>query len=150
MADNVQLPATGTGTADVIAATDKIGGVDYQRIKVDWGPDGTATDVDKTAAAALPVQSVGTGTNASSQVTVTNSSTTIIAARAGRRGVLVLNKQTVAVAIDSSGGTAVYATHFVLDPGAAMFLSVTNAITGITSAAYTATGDAKLHLVELF
>ena len=146
MADNVAITA-GTGTT---IATDDVAGVQVQRVKETWGPDGTATDVDKTAAAALPVQSVGTGTNASSQVTVTNSSTTIIAARAGRRGVLIVNKQTVAVSIDASGGTAVYATHFVLDPGASLFLPVTNAVTGITSAAYTATGDAKLHLVEAF
>ena len=99
---------------------------------------------------ALAVGSVGTATNAASQVTISNASTTIIAARSGRRGVQVLNKQTVAVSIDVSGGTAVYATHFVLDPGAAVFLPVTNAVTGITSAAYSASGDAKLHLIEVF
>lgn len=44
MADNVTLPPTGTGTADVIVATDKIGGIDYQRIKATIGADGTAVD----------------------------------------------------------------------------------------------------------
>ena len=147
MADNVAITA-GAGTT--IATDDVGGGVQVQRIKNTWGPDGTATDADKTAAAAFPIQDVGTGTNAASQVTVTNASTTIIALRAGRRGILILNKQTVAVAVDASGGTAVYATHFVLDPGASVFLPVTNAVTGITSAAYTASGDAKLHLIELY
>ena len=147
MADNVAITA-GAGTT--IATDDVGGGVQVQRTKVTWGADGTATDVAATAAAALPVMPTGSGTNAASQVTITNSSTTVIAARAGRRGVLVLNKQTVAVSIDTSGGTAVYATHFVLDPGAAIFLPVTNAVTAITSAAYTASGDAKLHLVELY
>ncbi len=99
---------------------------------------------------AVNVSDVGTGTNAASQVTVTNSSTTIIASRAGRRGVLLLNRQTVAVSVDASGGSAVYATHFVLDPGASVYLPVTSAVTGITSAAYTASGDAKVHLLELF
>lgn len=48
MADNTQLPATGTGTADIVVATDKIGGVDYQRTKLVWGLDGTATDASAT------------------------------------------------------------------------------------------------------
>lgn len=157
--DNVTLPVTGTGTADVKAATREVtysgdAGVDVQvvGIAVFAGSDDakTVTDVAKTAAGGFPTSEMGTGTNAASQVTITNSSTTVIAAREGRRGVLVLNKQTVAVSIDASGGTAVYATHFVLDPGASIFLPVTNAVTGITSAAYSASGDANLHLVELF
>lgn len=44
MADNVTLPPTGTGTADVVVATDKIGGIDYQRIKPNLGADGVVTD----------------------------------------------------------------------------------------------------------
>lgn len=44
MADNVTLPPTGTGTADVIVASDKIGGIDYQRIKPNLGADGVVTD----------------------------------------------------------------------------------------------------------
>lgn len=46
MADNVTLPATGTGTADVIVATDKIAGVDYQQVKlVDGTLDSTTVIV---------------------------------------------------------------------------------------------------------
>lgn len=41
MADNTTLP----GTGDVISADD-IAGVKVQRVKVQYGPDGTATDVD--------------------------------------------------------------------------------------------------------
>lgn len=149
MADNKLLPPTGTGTANVTVATDEIGGVDYQRIKVDWGPNGTATDADRTAAAAFPTKDVGTGTNAAGQVTVTNSPTTIVSAREGRLGVVVLNLQTVAVYIDPSGGTAA-TSHFRLDPGASITLPVTTAITGITSASYSASGDAKVHYMELY
>lgn len=134
------------------------GGTQYTEADTDASITGTAMlweDASDTLRAVsvakpLPVQAVGTGTNAASQVTITNSSTTVIAARAGRRGVGILNKQTVRVSIDISGGTAVYATHFVLDPGAWIFLPVTNAVTAITSAAYTASGDAKLHLTELY
>lgn len=92
----------------------------------------------------------GAGTGASAQVTVTNSSTTIIAARAARRTVLITNKQTVAVSVDASGGAAVYATHYVLDPGASLTLETAGAVTGITSAAYSASGDAKVHTIELY
>ena len=48
MADNVTSNAANT------VATDDIGGVHWQRIKVGWGADGTATDV--SAAAPLPVK----------------------------------------------------------------------------------------------
>jgi len=149
MADNKQLPPTGTGTADIVVATDEIAGVDYQRIKVDWGANGTATDVDATAAAALPTREIGVGAGASAQTTITNSSANVIAARAGRRAVLILNLQTVAVYLDASGGTAA-TTHFRLDPGASVVLPIATAVTGITSAAYTASGDAKVHTIELY
>ena len=149
MADNVTLPPTGTGTADVIVATDKIGGVDYQRIKNAWGADGTATDTDATAAAAFPVRDIGVGAGASAQTTISSTSATVIAARAGRRAVLFLNLQTVAVYLDASGGTAT-TSHFRLDPGASCVLPIATAVTGITSAAYTASGDAKVHTIELY
>lgn len=57
MADNKQLPATGTGTADIIVATDQIGGVDYQRVKAVWGADGSANDT--SAANPMPVVQTG-------------------------------------------------------------------------------------------
>lgn len=49
MADNVTLPGTGD-----VAAADDIGGVKHQLIKVEYGPDGSATMVD--TAAGLPTQ----------------------------------------------------------------------------------------------
>jgi hypothetical protein len=147
MADNVQITA-GSGTT--IATDDIGGGVQVQRFKATWGVDGTATDVQRTAAAALPETSVGTGTNATSQVTVTNGSTTIVSAREGRRGVLLYNLQTVAVYIEVDG-TAATTSNFRLDPGASMFLPVTTAVTGITSAAYSASpADAQVHVCELY
>ena len=52
MADNVAITA-GSGTT---IATDDIGGVQYQRVKVTWGPDATANDTDAASGKALPVQ----------------------------------------------------------------------------------------------
>lgn len=43
MADNVTLPATGTGTATPVIASDDVAGVQYQRVKVDHGGDGAAS-----------------------------------------------------------------------------------------------------------
>ena len=37
MADNKQLPATGTGTADIVVATDEITGTDWQKLKIGDG-----------------------------------------------------------------------------------------------------------------
>ena len=53
MADNTTLNA---GSGGDVIATDDVGGVKYQRVKVTHGADGTATDA--SAAAPLPVQDV--------------------------------------------------------------------------------------------
>ena len=45
MADNVTLPASGTGTATPVIATDDVGGVHYQRVKPDLGGDGATVAV---------------------------------------------------------------------------------------------------------
>lgn len=50
MADNSTLPATGE-----VIASDDIGGVKYQRMKLVWGADGTANDTDTAAGKQLPV-----------------------------------------------------------------------------------------------
>lgn len=54
MTDNLLIK---TG-ADAAVATDEIGGVHHQRIKIQHGADGTATDV--SSASPLPVTRVGT------------------------------------------------------------------------------------------
>lgn len=43
MADNVQLPVTGTGTADSIVATDDVSGAHYQKIKIANGEADSTT-----------------------------------------------------------------------------------------------------------
>lgn len=155
MADNKVLPATGAGTANIRVATREVtysgDTADAQAVGlvVFAGSDDAKTATDVTAADPLPTADIGTDTGASSQVTVTNSTTTIISSRAGRRGVLMTNNQTVAVYIDASGGTAT-TSHFRLDPGASLYLPLAGAISGITSAAYTASGDFKVHVIEVY
>src|SRR4051812_37049676 len=56
MADNIPL-SLGTGDGAVLASDD-VAGVQFQRIKVTWGVDGTCTDT--SAANPLPVVQTGT------------------------------------------------------------------------------------------
>lgn len=46
MADNVTIPATGTGSATPVVATDDVASVHYQRIKLVGGADGSAARLD--------------------------------------------------------------------------------------------------------
>ena len=55
MADNSNLPLTGSGDATLVVAMDDISGVKYQRAKIAWGVDGAA--VDASASDPLPVNS---------------------------------------------------------------------------------------------
>lgn len=74
MADNVAITA-GSGTS---IAADDVGGVFYQRVKVTWGPDGTANDADVATGKPLPVQlrhSTGKGPLAGEYETVAASQT---------------------------------------------------------------------------
>lgn len=111
-----------------------------------------ATDSRTINAQAVEVQrmvELGNTTGAGTQVTVTNSSTSILSARDTRKAALLVNNQTVPVYIDPSGGSAT-TSMFRLDPGAAVVIPTTSAITGITSAAYSASGDAKVHVIETY
>lgn len=56
MADNVTIPATGSGTATPVIATDDITSVHHQLVKIEWGPDGTANQTDVASGKPLPVQ----------------------------------------------------------------------------------------------
>lgn len=90
MVDNVTLNS-GSGGASL--ATDDIGGVHHQRVKVQFGADGTATDV--SSAAPLPVD-----LGANNDVTITSGS---ITANAGT------NLNTSALALESGGNLATLA-----------------------------------------
>src|SRR5215203_3388823 len=53
MVDNVSISE---GDGDKTIATDDVGGVQYQRIKISWGGDGSATEVDTASGKPFPVQ----------------------------------------------------------------------------------------------
>lgn len=108
-----------------------------------------ATDERSIASTTVHIQRVGeigAGTGATGQTTISNSSTAIAAARETRKRIVIVNRQTVPVFIDP-GGTATTG-DFRLDPGEGLTLYSTAAINAITNAAYTASGDAKVHYIE--
>ena len=106
-----------------------------------------ATDDRTIAATSVQLQRViatgGTG-GASAQVTVSNSSTTIKAADDTRLQITIVNHQTVPIFVDPGGGTAT-TSNGRLNPGDSLTLYTTSLVTAITTAAYTAAGDAKVH-----
>jgi hypothetical protein len=85
---------------------------------------------------------------ANGQVTVTNTHTTIAAARETRKSIVVINRQTVAVWVGIA--TVTSANGVRLDPGDAITLTTTALIDGITAAAYSGTGDALVQYVETY
>lgn len=74
MADNVQLPPTGTGTADVVIATDDSSGAHVQLIKLAYSGDGLRTAVSAGSSGLL----VDLGSN--NDVTVTGTVTANLSA----------------------------------------------------------------------
>ncbi len=113
MTDNVAITA-GSGTS---IASDDIGGAHYQRVKVTWGPDGTANDADTATGKAIPVQvrsatglvPIGEPTDAKSTATDTTSVSGIS-----------LWKQisaSVQAAASSLAGTITVGTHAVTASG---------------------------------
>ncbi|MFZ5676322.1 MAG: hypothetical protein ACOZAM_25460 [Pseudomonadota bacterium] len=58
MADNVIIPATGGGTATPVIATDDVGGIHYQAVKIDLGGDGVSSPLlrgQQAAANGIPI-----------------------------------------------------------------------------------------------
>lgn len=122
MADNVAVTA-GSGTT----------------VATDERTIGSAVHVQRVAPHGTPAITVG-------QVEVSNANTAIVAVDATRMSVTLVNRQTVAVFIDDATATT---SAFRLDPGDSITLGTGAVINGITSAAYTAVGDAKVHYVAM-
>lgn len=123
MADNVNISPSGSTPV----------GTDERTI------GGTAVHVQRVAPHGAPNITVA-------QVTVSNSSTAIIAADSTRQSVTLVNRQTVAIWIDDATATT---SGFRLDPGDSITLNCSSVVNGITSAAYSAVGDAKVHVLSV-
>jgi hypothetical protein len=123
MADTVEVTA-GSGT---VIATDE------RTIS------SVAAHVQRVAPHGCPAITVG-------QVEVSNSSTAILAADSTRMSVTLVNRQLVSVYIDDATATT---SGFRLDPGDSITLGTGAVINGITSSAYSASGDAKVHFIAV-
>ena len=108
-----------------------------------------ATDERTIAATTVHVQRVGeigSATGAVGQVTISSTSADIAAARDTRKRIVIINRQAVPIFVDP-GATAT-TSDLRLEPGDSITLYTTVAIKAITTAAYTASGDAKVHYIE--
>ena len=125
MADNVSITA-GSGTT---IGADDIGSVQYQRIKLIHGPDGT-NDGDVAKANPLPATQAGDNL-AVGQVSVGTTATSIASSRTARRNITVVNHGTTDVILGGSGVTT--STGLLLPgiKGASATLTTTGALYGI-------------------
>jgi hypothetical protein len=85
---------------------------------------------------------------ANNQVSVSNSATTIAAARETRKALLIVNRQTVAIWVGIA--TVTTANGVRLDPGDSVVITTTALVQGITAAAYSVVGDANVQYVETY
>lgn len=101
MADNVPITA-GTGTT--IATDDIGGGVQVQRVKPVFGPDGSATD--PTLDDGLPIEVTGAAACALANVAASATSVPLLAANTARRGASIYNDSASAYLYVKHGTTA--------------------------------------------
>lgn len=116
-------------------------------IAITAGSGTTVGTSDRSGTHIQHILSLGSETVAATHVTVTNTSTELLAARAGRRRAVITNYQTVPIYVGQD--TITTSTGHRLDPGDSFVLYTVAVIDGITAAAYTAAGeDDKTHVVE--
>ena len=116
-------------------------------VQITAGSGTTIATQDRSGRHLQEVLPTGAATIAATHVTVTNTSTEILAARAGRRRAVITNYQTVPIYVGQD--TITTSTGHRLDPGASLMLETVAVIDGITSASYSAAGeDDKVHVVE--
>jgi len=138
MADNTTLP----GTGDVIS-TDDISGVKVQRVKVQYGSDGSATDVALgTPLPASPRSATGTGSNVSGSL----SSVNLLASNTARLGFTIYNDSTAVLYVKF--GTTASSTDFLVRIAAGGYFEGPFGHTGRVDGIWaSATGTARI--VEL-
>lgn len=86
MTDNVSIEDSASGV-DIPVATDDVGGVAYQIIKLDVGGDGVSVPVE----GALPISYVTVASSTDVSLASSASSAQLLAANADRRGLLLTN-----------------------------------------------------------
>ena len=115
MADNVAITA-GSGTT---IAADDVSGVKYQRVKVTFGTDGTATDASSSNPLPVTVDNASplgqTTMSGSVSVTMASNQTSIPAINGGNEYETVAASQTAQV-IGTTGAAGDYISHILVVP----------------------------------
>jgi len=153
MADNVIVD--NVALADYTVATDDDGTAQHQYVKLEYGADGTFTKV-ASGANALPVQGTvavsgatvtaavlppGAANIATAQAAPTTTAANIVAVRATRTRLILVNHGTVDVYVGPA--TVTTANGLKISPGASLAVVVTSAVQGIT-----ASGTGAIHSLE--
>jgi hypothetical protein len=108
VADNTVL---NLGVGGDTYASDDIGGVKHQRVKAEWGADGTANEVDDTDGKRLPIKPHMAGTATRTQVADSAGSVTILASNTNRKGAVILNDSSAILFLALGTGTATSTNH---------------------------------------
>lgn len=135
MADNVTINAMSGG--DTIAADD-IAGIKYQRMKMTWGADGTATDV--SSAAPIPVAPAAASTVGTAAATVATAGTAQRLATHTCTSVTVRALATNMGTVYLGAADVTSLNGFPLAPGDAISMDVTNTDTLYLNATANADG----------
>jgi hypothetical protein len=136
MADNV---AVTPGSGATIAADD-VGGVLYQRVKISYGGDGSATDL------------IGPATGTQTSVASSATSGTILASNASRKGATITNDDTNGLYLLLASGTASATNYTVLIPTLGYYelpVCIGGVYTGIIVGIWDADGAGSARVTEL-
>lgn len=139
MADNAVGVTAGSG---LLFGSDQIGGVEFPRVKIVWGPDGTVNDADIASGKSLPVQlRTAAGTAFDLGISTGGSATPRVAIDTAQLGPLPTAAQAMAtggytlvgLATDSPG----LAAHDAVDTGASfkIGLKATSSLSALTPVA---------------
>jgi len=116
VSDNSTVNGTTIGGGDTFAADD-IGGVKHQRVKMEYGADGSATDVSDTSP--LPTKARPSGTGTITRVNAAAASTLILASNANRLGASIFNDSDAIayVACAASASTSLFTLKMLPNTG---------------------------------
>lgn len=142
MADNVNI----TPGSGAVIASDEVAGAQYQRVKMVWGADGTATDASGTNPVPVisTVQTIGDGrtvvTTAGTRVALAASTAckqVAITAETDNTGLVVVGGSTVVAALATRRGIPLNAGDsitFDIDNLADVYIDSTVSTDGVTYA----------------
>jgi hypothetical protein len=151
MVDNVTIPATGSGTATPVVATDDVAGVHYQFMKL---TDGTLDSTTKIASGggvetnALRITPSVLATATLTNLASTAASQSALASNTARRGVLMFNDDANAVLI-KYGATASATSYTVKIPADSYWEMPMPIYTGAIDAIWLVDGSGSLRITEL-